>query len=156
MPSVLWGWTTDTEASSYFAKRLSSIAYTGAVAADQEAAMMTAFYRLIDCNLYGLATITPPTDPLRRAQCEMAIYLLLHLSAEDHRIGIQAQGVIEAGIVKEKYRQGPDVPIPPIVDSILVGAGFTSSFPAIKMASIGRDDDLNLSDKIREYSEDEI
>lgn len=147
-----WGWTTDTQANDYFADRLASSAYTGASAGDQKASMMTAYWRLIDCKDYSLTEITPTSSALRRAQCEMAYYLLKHLQAEDHRLGIRIQGVIDAGIVQEKYKHDVEIPIPPIVDSILEEAGYKVFVSPFHVAAIGRDDNLDIDEKITEYS----
>ena len=148
------GWMTDNaQADTYFTQRLSSTAWTTATEANQTASLWTAYYRLIDCADYNLETTTPTSAPLRRAQCEMAIYMLKHLSAEDHRLGIQAQGVIRAGIVQEDYKQEMKLPIPAIVDEILDKAGLKLASGGFAVASIGRDDSLDQDDKITEYSE---
>ena len=58
---------------------------------------------------------------LQKANAEMAIYLIQHLADEDRRKGIQAQGVIKAGIVKEDYyaKWLDKLPVPPEVDKLL-------------------------------------
>ncbi len=56
---------------------------------------------------------------LKLAQMEMTIYATIHLQDEDSRIGIKSQGVVEAGIVKEKYNSINEMPILPIVENLL-------------------------------------
>ena len=65
---------------------------------------------------------------MKDAQCEYALYLLQHLPDEDLRLGIQTQGVVAAGVVKERYGATPtDLPFPPTILSLL--EGFTTSKP---------------------------
>ena len=58
---------------------------------------------------------------LQKANAEMAYYLAQHLEDEDRRKGLQAQGVIAAGITKEQYSETHlmDLPVPPFVIAIL-------------------------------------
>ena len=58
---------------------------------------------------------------LQKANAEMAYYLAVHLADEDRRKGLQAQGVIGAGVVKEQYSETHlmDLPVPPFVIAIL-------------------------------------
>lgn len=148
------GWMNDVaQADTYFVTRLSSAAWSAASAGNKQAALWTAYHRLIDCDAYTLEETTPTSAPLRRAQCEMAFYMLKHLGAEDHRLGIQAQGVVSAGIVQESYKQEMELPIPAIVDAILDKAGFKASAASFFVAPIGRDDSKDTDEKVDEYSE---
>jgi len=148
------GWMTDNaQADTYFTQRLSSAAWTTATEANQTASLWTAYYRLIDCDAYTLDATTPTSEPLRRAQCEMAFYLLKHLAAEDHRMGIRAQGVLAAGIVQENYKDDVELPIPAIVDAILDKAGFKAAATSFFVAAIGRDDSKDIDEEVDEYSE---
>ena len=51
----------------------------------------------------------------------MEFFLLQHQPDLDLRMGLQAQGVIAAGVVKERYKDDNTVemPIPPIVQQLL-------------------------------------
>ena len=148
------GWVTDVaQADAFFEKRLSSNAWLSAIKSDQTASLWSAYYRLIDCKDYTLSPATPTSEELRRAQYEMAYYMLKHLSAEDHRLGLQAQGVIEAGVIKEVYKKDMEVAIPAIVDDILDKLGVKKYLVGFKRAAIGRDDSKDLDEKITEYSE---
>jgi hypothetical protein len=79
---------------------------------------------------------------LQKAQAEMAYYLAQHLRDEDRRKGLIAQGVSEAGIVKEVYRDAAadEAPIPAFVRDLLVGfwAGEGSGF---EVGGVERDED---------------
>lgn len=73
---------------------------------------------------------------LRKANCEEAYYLIEHLEDEDERKGIQAQGVIEAGVVKEKYSETGlmDLPIPPFVAALLADWDNAVAFGIVDIA----------------------
>jgi hypothetical protein len=147
------GWlANNAEADGIIAKRPSSAAWDAAASAQQDKALWWAFYRLIDDPAYNLSDTTPATAALKRAQCELAYYLLKHLAAEDHRLGIQAQSVTQAGIVQETY-DGTKLPIPATVAAILEKAGAAASKQSIFVAAIGRDDAKDQDEKITEYSE---
>jgi hypothetical protein len=144
------GYLTTTEADAYFSTRLASDAWT-TIPADSNfvkkiAALTTAYDRLYFSGLFDLPLFLNATADqlvvLKRAQCEMAYYMLVHLADEDRRKGLQAQGVSQAGIVKETYKDTDTnyLPIPPIVIGLLaefVPAG-DSPFYAV---SIDRDED---------------
>lgn len=89
---------------------------------------------------------------LRKAQCEMAYYLACHLQDEDRRKGIQAQAVVEAGVVKEKYAQGLlyDTPIPQFVRDLLCAylAGINTCFGAVDLE---RDEDESVNTKVHDF-----
>lgn len=92
---------------------------------------------------------------LKLAQQEAAYSLALHLADEDRRKGIQAQGVQQAGIVKEVYPAGtflPDwiekIPFPAIVlnllDQFLTAQPFYSS-------EIDRDEERGVNDNVTDF-----
>lgn len=88
---------------------------------------------------------------LKKAQAEMAYYLAEHSFGgdEDSRKGIQAQGVIKAGIVKEDYLESmiDRLPIPPFVLALL--SPFIDD-RKIFLFDLGRDEDLDVHEKIDE------
>lgn len=118
------------EAEDYFlTERLDSEAWDDLVGVspknEKEAVLTQAFNRIIRSPLF---TVPAPADAdsaelevLRTAQAEYAYYLAVHLRDEDRRKGIQAQGVVEAGIVKEKYSEGmlDLTPVPQFVRDLL-------------------------------------
>lgn len=71
----------------------------------------------------------------------MALYMLQHLADEDRRKGLQAQGVAQAGIVKETYKDTDlnYLPIPPFVIGLL--AEFAVEDSPFYISSIDRDED---------------
>ena len=81
---------------------------------------------------------------LQKANAEMAYYLAQHLEDEDRRKGLQAQGVITAGVVKEQYSEKHlmDLPVPPFVIAILKPWS-TERFAGV--LEISRDDDEGIS-----------
>jgi hypothetical protein len=88
---------------------------------------------------------------LRKANGEMAYYLAVHLADEDRRKGIQAQGVIEAGVVKEKYSENwlDTLPIPPFVEALLgEWAVGETVFGAIDLA---RDETESVTTKVHDF-----
>jgi hypothetical protein len=85
---------------------------------------------------------------LRIVNGEMAYYLAVHLADEDSRKGLQAQAVIEAGIVKEKYSEAMlmALPVPPVVAAMLapwvVNVGFIST------ANLSRDEEESVKTNV--------
>jgi len=81
---------------------------------------------------------------LQKANAEMAYYLAQHLEDEDRRKGLQAQGVITAGVVKEQYSETHlmDLPVPPFVIAILKPWS-TERFAGV--LEISRDDDEGIT-----------
>lgn len=138
-----------TEAQDYFTnERLETecwdaLAGLASANAFQIKALMMAFNRIFYDPAYDLpAPSLPPTADqfivLKKAQAEEAYYLACHLHDEDRRKGIQAQGVIYAGIVKENYYADwlGKLPIPPFVDALL--EDFYSDSSVIGIANIDR------------------
>jgi hypothetical protein len=124
IPGTATGYLSISEANAYFLTRLYSTAWTGTDAV-KTAALTTAFDRLYYSDLFDLplpaAATVDQLVVLKKAQCEMALYMLLHLADEDRRKGLQAQGVNQAGIVKETYEASylSKVALPPIVYDLL-------------------------------------
>ena len=88
---------------------------------------------------------------LKKAQAEFALYLAIHVRDEDVRKGLQAQGVIEAGVVKEKYAESfmAKTPIPPFVYDLL--KDFLKVYPSAAAVNLGRDQNRSAGDKIKSY-----
>jgi hypothetical protein len=128
------GWFVDVpEADDYFLnERLETEAWDdlGPLAsADlyKIKALMHAYNRLFYSPSFSLPLYADATAAqliiLQKAQAEMAYYLAVHVwqGDEDRRKGIQAQGVIRAGIVQEDYLEAMmlEVPIPAPVWDLL-------------------------------------
>ena len=101
-------WVTMAEADTYFSERIGSSKYWVS-GADKEQSLITA-YRQIN-NMDGYVFPVVATDNMKYAQCEQALFLLAFSDEIFRRSSLKAQGVTEAGIVKEKYMQIDGVPI---------------------------------------------
>lgn len=123
------GYLTIADADFYFSTRLSADAWTSILPTSGDpkktAALQTAYDRLYFSGLFNLPLFSNATADqlvvLKKAQCELSLYMLIHLADEDRRKGLQAQGVIAAGIVKEQYAEADlnYLPIPPFVAGLL-------------------------------------
>jgi len=147
---MAFGWfNTVAEADTYFAaERLVTECWDDLVELDstpdtlKEKILMNSYNRLYYDPQWTLPDLAHATAAelviLRMAQAEEAYYLCIHLADEDRRKGIQAQGVVQAGIVKEVYdREWLDVlPVPPFVLALL--AQFSSTIHRIWAANIER------------------
>jgi hypothetical protein len=87
---------------------------------------------------------------LQKANAEMAYYLAVHLADEDRRKGLQAQGVTQAGIVKESYSEKMlmEVPIPPIVIAMLAPWETERHFGAVDLE---RDEEESVDTKVHDF-----
>lgn len=148
-----------TEAQDYFTnERLETecwdkLAALSSAFGHQIKALFMAFNRIYYDPAYDLPDpLLPPNAAqltvLKKAQCEEAYYLACHLHDEDRRKGIQAQGVIYAGIVKENYYADwlGKLPVPPFVDALL--EDFYSDINVINVANIDRLEDEDANTKI--------
>lgn len=147
------GWTTLSGANTYFStKRLDSTYWdaltTVSGGKDEKTAVLWMAYDRI--RFYpGFSVPAAPTaaqlEKLTQAQHSLAYYLAQHLESEDHRKGLQAQGVIEAGVVKEKYSEAvlSEMPFPPDVASLL--DEFKVTEPGFYAVDIDRDEDESVN-----------
>jgi hypothetical protein len=115
MMSIVVGtnsWVTEAEADAYLATRFGAGDYWVS-GVDKEAAIATAYSWLINSPKFSLTADTDAAQKIKDAQCEMALFLVMNQPDIDIRLGLQSQGVMEAGIVKEKYNgKKPTLPIP--------------------------------------------
>lgn len=95
-------YVTADEATTYFATRMGASTFWDALTdAEKTAAIITAYYQLTTCGLFSLPTTA--TDTIKRGQLEQALFLAAHGQDIIRRMGLQSQGVLSAGIVKETY-----------------------------------------------------
>lgn len=87
---------------------------------------------------------------LQFALMEMTMYIATHLQDEDRRKGLQAQNVIQAGIVKEAYDkdQLDKLPIPASVIDLL--SGFSDVHPFYAM-NIDREEEEDVNDNVTDF-----
>lgn len=156
------GWTDVSSADTYFStKRLDSSAWdalagvTESGVKDKKTAVLNMAYdRLRFCKDFGLIPAIPTAAQLEKlalAQHETAYYLALHLADEDRRKGIQAQGVVQAGVVKEGYAEAKleELPLPAIVRQIM--AEFETEDNAFFAADVGRDEEKGVNEDVTEF-----
>jgi hypothetical protein len=110
-------WATLAEAELYFKGRIGASTFWST--AFKPAALISAFNYLYYSGYYDFPTT--PTQAMKIAQCEMALFLLQHQADMDARMGLQAQGVIQSGIVQETYSKDAvgQIPIPALVSNLL-------------------------------------
>jgi hypothetical protein len=142
------GYLNLAAADAYFATRLASDAWTTipvtSARAKETAALTTAYNRLFYSGLFNIPSFAAASADelviLQKAQCELALYMLIHLADEDRRLGLQAQGVTVAGIVKETYGGNlMTIPIPAFVALIL--EDYSEAGIPFYATSIDRDED---------------
>lgn len=111
-------WVTEAQANTYFEARLTASTYWTNGASINIPALITA-YKWLNAGKYSFPTTS--TQNMKDAQCEYALFLIQHQPDLDLRMGLQAQGVRTAGVVKEKYKDSNSIelPIPPIVQKLL-------------------------------------
>jgi len=143
-------WLTEAAANTYFDARLMSSDYWTDSASDNIPALITAYNWL---NAGGFSFPVTVTQAMKDAQCEMAFFLLQHQPDLDLRMGLQVQGVIAAGVVKERYRDDNTVelPVPVIVAKLLAGYSTDRPIYLVNLArneeeSVGYDAYSNLLD----------
>ena len=151
------GWTDLTAANTYFAtKRLDSSAWDALTLTspkdERTAVLNMAYDRLRFCKDFNIPS-SPTVAQLERleaAQLETAYYLALHLSGEDRRKGIQAQGVTGAGVVKENYAEAylSKLPLPAIVYDLL--GEFMNTKP-FYITDIDRDEDKGANEDVTDF-----
>ncbi len=156
------GWFDDIgDAESYFTdERLITTSWDALDPDDddttkQEKAIKNAYNRIYHDSRYNVPTYAASTAAqlvkLKIINGEMAYYLAQHMEDADRRMGLRAQGVITAGIVKEEYKDdGLITDVPPFVDAMLDDAGFVTA-KAFGMVDIDRDEDESVNTKVDEF-----
>ncbi len=151
------GWFSNlTEAKNYFINERLITTSWDALATDalKTKAVTNAYNRIFYSSKYDVPTYAAATPAqlivLKKVNGEMAYYLAQHLEDEDRRMGLRTQGVIEAGIVEEEYKDDIELPIPPFIDDILEAEGFTTK-KAFGMVDVDRDEDESVDTKVDKF-----
>lgn len=139
MPEIIYGWVTLVEAETYMAARLGSSKYWNTNTS--KIAALTTAYNFLIVSSYDFP-IEVSTN-MKNAQCEMALFLLQHLEDMDARMGLQAQGVVSAGVVEESYREDAtgEMPIPATVKKLL---SVYETDKGMQVSDIERDDNEDV------------
>jgi len=120
-------WVTEAQADTYMAARIKGSDYWTDAASDNIPALITA-YNWLMAGRFSLSASATAAQAIKDAQCEMALFLLQHQPDLDLRMGLQAQGVVAAGVVKEKYRNDGSIELPmPLIVQQLLSAYDTDS-----------------------------
>src|SRR5574343_414232 len=162
------GYYTDlAEAETYFAEERLETAAWDALAVtsakdEKTACLKQAYARILHSREFaGLPTPAAATaaqlEKLKPAQAEMAYYLAEHLSDEDTRKGLHAQGVVGASVLGEAYvrfqsdsMKLTDTPIPPVVRDLLVDWSVDTDVP-FHVVEIGRDEDYGVEEDVTDH-----
>lgn len=133
-------WVTEAEANTYFDGRVKASDYWTDGASDNKPALITA-YNWLNAGKYTFPDTA--TTTMKNAQCEMALFLLQHQPDLDLRMGLQVQGVVAAGVVKERYREDNtiELPIPVLIQSML--AGYDNDRP-VYMVNLERNEEQGV------------
>lgn len=117
-------WISLEDANTYFDTRLNSDEWDESSSETKVKALVTAFNKISNAD-FDLPD--EATTAMEQAQCEMALFLLLHQADMDTRMGLQAQGVKSAGIVQESY--GDNVSgFPKVVEDLLKSVKKSSAY----------------------------
>lgn len=151
------GWFTNlADAEAYFTnERYETAAWDVLTNAQKTKAVTMAYNRIYYCGAYNVPTPALATPDqlviLKKANGEMAYYLVVNLADEDKRKGIQVQGTVQAGIVQESYAKSKlnSLPIPAIVDEMLSAGGF-SALKGLIIKDLGRNENYHV------YNEDNL
>lgn len=117
---------TVEEANTYFETRMFSDKWDALPdSGDDKLKALTTAQNILSSE-YDLASV----EKHKNAVCEMALFLLDSGKAYFKRLQLQAQGVSEAGLVEEKYKQKLDQLIPANIASLVSDAYKGSAFGA--------------------------
>jgi len=133
-------WESEAEANSYMEGRVKAGEWWTDDGSDNIPALITAFKWLTGTPAFSFPAVV--TQDMKDAQSEYALFLLQHQPDLDLRVGLQAQGVKVAGIVKETYRETEGIAIPPIVYELLRDY---STETALYILPLERDEEENTS-----------
>lgn len=119
-------WLTLEEAEEYFDTRLGADAWNAAGDTTKLKAIKTGQVDLMACPDFTFDADADVTAAQQEAVCEQALFLLANPDMES-RIALQAQGVLQAGIIQETYSgNAPDVVVAARARQLLRAGGFAA------------------------------
>jgi len=148
---MAFDWFDDlAEADLYFTSERLETTHWDALTDAQKSKVIINAYNWI----YYSARFTVPTKAaataaalviLKKAQGECCYFLAEHLADMDSRKGLQVQGVVSAGIVKESYdvTKLNELPFPPMVIEYL--NAYDKYKKRYAVIEIGRDEDEDIT-----------
>ena len=112
-------WVSEDAADDYMDSRFGSVDFWDDDT-QKTAALITAYKRIVDSGRFADLPTTV-VQGMKDAQCEMALFLVAEGGDILRRKGLQAQGVVSAGIVQEVYDKNARSvsPFPPEVLDLL-------------------------------------
>ena len=137
-------WVSEAEADAYFETRYGASTYwtesidkTAVLTTAQQWIEMSGYYTFEDDEGTDLtASGETPSDAMKDAVCEQALFMLLDTDME-RRMSLQAQGVYAAGIIQEEYAfNGAHIVLAPMV--MLLLAEYASGNPGVGRFSFER------------------
>ena len=131
-------WISVEEADDYMDSRYGSWEFWNDET-NKEAALVTSYKTIVDSGFFdNLPAVA--TQGMKDAQCELALFLVAEGGDILRRKGLQAQGVVGAGVAKETY--DPDargkLSFPPEVLALL--KEYTTSMDNVFAIDLTRDD----------------
>jgi len=133
-------WVTEAQANAYMADRLGASDYWTDGADINRQALLSAYVWLTSSPRFSFPTAVAIL--MRTIQYEMALFLIQHQPDIDLRMGIQAQGVLVAGIVKETYRgAATTLPFPPMVAAL---AHDYDNYKVAQLVDLARDEEQEV------------
>lgn len=133
-------WLTIADATTYFVTRTTTASWDALTTDAERTAALTTAQAMIENSPTYTGFPTTATQAMKDAVCEQSLFILNAPEWED-RNSLQQQGVLEAGIVKEKYVWTPKLPICAMAHGLLYAY---VSQKGTHLISVERDDDESV------------
>lgn len=116
-------WVSLANATTYFSTRAGASDWATLSDPTRTIYLTTAYNRIYFDPRWTIPAIPSAEQKIKLAYAleETALYLYTHVEDENRRKGLQAQGVTQAGIVKETYDKDflSKIPLPPEAEAVL-------------------------------------
>jgi len=136
-------WVTVAEADTYMNTRYGAweVWEDGT---NKPAALVTAYNQIVSSGFFSNLPSTV-VQKMKDAQCEHALFLVMEGGDLLRRGGLQAQGVMEAGLIKEKYdtRARGKLAFPPVVLALL--KDYSENDDGMFINDLNRDDSEDVA-----------